>query len=101
MPGVTRCRNAETGGEAELPTDALKAWQAHGWEPVSGESRSLEEAEAQRVDAENAAALADAPQVPAETVAAATPPSSPGSPPVTRPTGTTAGDAGTIQEGEN
>lgn len=57
MPGVTRCRHAETGGEAELPTDALKAWQAHGWEPITGVSRSIEDADAERVDAANAAAV--------------------------------------------
>ena len=55
MPGVTRCKHAEIGAEAELPTDALVAWQARGWEPISG-SRSVEAAELERIDAENAAA---------------------------------------------
>ena len=102
MPGVTFCRNAETGGEAELPTDALDAWGAHGWEPVTGESRSLQEAEAQKVDAANAAALVDTPPVlaepavpvsaPAESIPVEVPPS-PGSLPDPASV-TPAGDAG-------
>lgn len=56
MPGVTRCEHPETGGVAELPTDALAAFVARGWEPVS-ESRSTEAAETERIDRENAASL--------------------------------------------
>ena len=55
MPGVTRCRHAEIGAESEIPTDALAAFVARGWEPI-GESRSVEDANQERVDAENAAA---------------------------------------------
>lgn len=70
MPGVTRCHNPATGGDAELPTDSLAAWVGRGWEPA-GESRSLEEAEAERAAAENAAAVVkaaatDLPLTPAE-----------------------------------
>ena len=82
MSEVTRCRNAEINAEAELPTDALHAWRARGWEPIS-DSRTVEAADLERVDAENAAALA----APA-----------PRATPVTRPTGTTAGDAGKNKE---
>jgi hypothetical protein len=52
---VTRCKHADTGHEAEIPTPALAAWQRLGWEPIS-DSRSLDEAEQERIDAENAAA---------------------------------------------
>lgn len=55
MAELTRCKHPETGGVAELPTDSLAAWKAHGWEPISG-SRTLEAAEAERVTAENLAA---------------------------------------------
>lgn len=55
MAGVTRCRNEGINAEAELPTDALAAWQARGWEPI-GEDRTIQEAEAERVAADNAAA---------------------------------------------
>lgn len=55
MAEQTRCRHNETGAEAELPTEALAAWQAHGWEPIS-DSRSYEAAEAERVQVETAAA---------------------------------------------
>jgi hypothetical protein len=82
MADVTRCRHAEIDGEAELPTASLVAWQARGWEPIS-ESRSPEAAEDERIDAENAAAVA---------------PPKPRATPVTRPTGTTAGDAGKNKE---
>ena len=82
MSEITRCRNAEINAEAELPTDALHAWRARGWEPIS-DSRTVEAADLERVDAENAAALA----APA-----------PRATPVTRPTGTTAGDAGKNKE---
>ena len=83
MADVTRCRNAEINAEAELPTDALHAWKARGWEPVT-DSRSMEAAEVERVEAENAAAEAETPE--------------PRIAPVTRQTGTTAGDAGTEKE---
>ncbi len=56
MPGVTLCRHAELGVEVNQPTDALAAFVARGWEPI-GESRSEEDANQERVDAENAAAL--------------------------------------------
>jgi len=55
MPGLTRCRHPELGTEAELPTDALGAWAARGWEPIT-ESRSLETADVERIQAEEAAA---------------------------------------------
>lgn len=55
MAEITRCRHEETQAEAELPTDALAAWIAHGWEPIS-DSRTVESAEAERVTAENTAA---------------------------------------------
>lgn len=61
MPGVTRCTHPETGGVAELPTDALAAYVGRGWVP-EGESRSIEAAEVERVNAENdAAALVEPP----------------------------------------
>lgn len=53
---VTRCKHAETGHEAELPTAALVAFKARGWEPISN-SRTEQDAEQERIDAENAAAL--------------------------------------------
>lgn len=55
MAEVTRCRNTDTGAEAELPTDALGAWVRLGWEPIS-DSRPLDEAEQERINAENEAA---------------------------------------------
>lgn len=86
MPGVTRCTHAETGGEAELPTDALAAYVARGWEPV-GESRTIEAADAERVTRENAAAEY------------AAPPKNPEVAPVAPANQeTTAGDAGTKKE---
>lgn len=30
----TRCRNAATGGEADLATEALAHWATLGWEPI-------------------------------------------------------------------
>jgi len=83
MADLTRCRNTTIDAEAELPTDALRAWKARGWEPIT-ESRSESAAEAERVDAENAAAE--------------TAPPKPRTAPATRHTGTTAGDAGTKGE---
>jgi hypothetical protein len=55
MAELTRCRHNETGAEAELPTEALGAWHAHGWDPIS-DSRSFEAADVERVQAEEAAA---------------------------------------------
>lgn len=55
MAEQTRCKHNVTGAEAELPTESLGAWQAHGWEPIS-DSRTFEDAEAERVDAENQSA---------------------------------------------
>lgn len=83
MADVTRCKHPEIDAEAELPTESLAFWKARGWEPVT-DSRSMEAAEVERIDAENAAADGE-PQEPRIT-------------PVTRPTGTTAGDAGTEKE---
>lgn len=51
----TRCRHNETGHEAEIPTEALDAWSRLGWESI-GDSRSQNEAEQERIDAENASA---------------------------------------------
>jgi hypothetical protein len=47
----TLCRHAETGQEAELPTEALAGWQKLGWEAVS-ESRTLSDAHDQAVAAD-------------------------------------------------
>ena len=55
MAEVTRCRNTETGHEAELPTDALGAYVRLGWEAIS-ESRSSDAAEQERIDRDNEAA---------------------------------------------
>jgi len=55
MAEVTRCRNAETGHEAELPTDVLGAYVRLGWEAIS-ESRSSDAAEQERIDRDNEAA---------------------------------------------
>jgi len=93
MPGVTRCKHDEIGAEAELPTDALDAWKARGWEPIS-DSRSRHAAEVERVDAENAAAQYDK----GGALSPASTPHIPRATPVTRPTGTTAGDAGKNKE---
>ena len=43
MTEFVRVRNAETGGEADVPTASLPAWEPRGWEPVS-EPRSLSRA---------------------------------------------------------
>lgn len=64
MPGWTRCRNETIGAEVELPTDALVAYMARGWDPIS-ESRTIEQADAERVAAENAAATIEPPTAPA------------------------------------
>jgi len=79
MSEVTRCRNEAINAEAELPTEALVAFKARGWEPI-GESRTRAEADAERVDAENAAADAAPQELQVTDVA--------------RTTGKTAGDAG-------
>jgi len=92
MAEVTRCHHPETGGEAELPTDVLGVYAALGWEPITGVSRSRDEAEAERARAEDeAAAPTPAPPVEAEP-AAPTPELR--TAPVARPT-STAGHAGT------
>ena len=82
MPGVTLCKHAELGVEVNQPTDALAAFVARGWEPI-GKSRSVEAANQERVDAENAAAL----HTPKPRIT-----------PVTRPVITPAGDAGPSKE---
>ena len=82
MPGVTLCKHAELGVEVNQPTDALAAFVARGWEPI-GVSRSVEDANQERVDAENAAAL----HTPKPRIT-----------PVTRPVITPAGDAGNKKE---
>ena len=43
MSEFVRVRNAETGGEADVPAGALEAYEARGWEPVS-EPRSMSRA---------------------------------------------------------
>lgn len=55
MADVTRCRHADTGHEAEIPTEALGAYARLGWEPIT-DSRSFDEAEQERIDADNEAA---------------------------------------------
>lgn len=56
MNEFIRIRNAETGGESDVPAASLPAWQALGWEAVS-EPRSFGRAED---EATVAAQMADA-----------------------------------------
>jgi len=49
MAEVTRVRHNETGAEWEAPTDALRAWTALGWEPITGDSRTRDDADLERI----------------------------------------------------
>lgn len=51
MPDLTRCEHPDTGGQAELPTEALPTWERLGWQPIS-DSRSPEQAELERIEAD-------------------------------------------------